>query len=260
MTEELTSEFARYQEFQVIASRSTLQYKGRQVDLKKVGDELGVRFLVTGSVRKDPETIKVTVQLLDAHTNNQIWCEGFKRDLKAACLIELQEEIARKVVGTIADHYGSITRRLCREAPKTTPATLMTYDAVLRFYHYETVLTPEAFVTALSALERAIELDPGYGLAWSMLGHLHADNFALGFCEIEAPLEKALEFAKKGLMIAPENQFAHDALSMVYFHRGDKDQFLKHVHETISLNPNAPYIVGVAGWHLALGGAGVGPS
>jgi adenylate cyclase len=135
-----------------------------------------------------------------------------------------------------------------------TPSTLLAYDAVLRFYHYETVLTPKAFQTALSALERAVELDPEYGLAWSMLGHLHADNYALGFCEIEAPLEKALMFAKKGVMLAPENQFAQDALSLVYFHRGDKEQFLKHVHKTISLNPNAPYIVGVAGWHLALYG------
>jgi adenylate cyclase len=87
-----------------------------------------------------------------------------------------------------------------------------------------------------------------------MLGHLHADNHALGFCEIEAPLEKALTFAQKGVALAPNNQFAQDALTLVYFHRGDKKSFLQHVEETLALNPNSPYVVGVAGWHMALYG------
>jgi adenylate cyclase len=87
-----------------------------------------------------------------------------------------------------------------------------------------------------------------------MLGHLHADNYALGFCIIEAPLEKALKSAQKGVALAPGNQFAWDAMSLVYFHQSDKDSFLQHVEQTLGLNPNAPYVVGVAGWHMALFG------
>jgi adenylate cyclase len=147
-----------------------------------------------------------------------------------------------------------ISRKLSRESRKKTPADLRAYDAILRFYHYETELTPEAFQKAVAALEQAIEIDPEYGLAWAMLGHLHADNHALGFREIEAPLEKALTFAQRGVLLAPDNQFAHDALTLVYFHRGDKDFFLQHAEETIALNPNSPYIVGVAGWHMMLYG------
>jgi adenylate cyclase len=165
-------------------------------------------------------------------------------------LIAVQEEIANRVIGAIADQYGLIKRRLSRESRKKAPADLKAYDAILRFYHYETKLTPQAFEKALAALEQAIEIDPEYGLAWAMLGHLHADNHALGFCEIEAPLEKALTFARKGVALAPDNQFAQDALTLVYFHRGDKELFLQHVEETIALNPNSPYIVGVAGWHM----------
>jgi adenylate cyclase len=67
-------------------------------------------------------------------------------------------------------------------------------------------------------------------------------------------LEKALTFAQKGVALSPENQFARDALSLVYFHRGDKELFLQHVEQTIALNPNSPYIIGVAGWHMALYG------
>jgi adenylate cyclase len=254
LTEELTVELARFQEFQVIASQSTMRFKGQKVDPKKVGRDLGVRFVLMGSIRKDLEIIKVTIRLLDTATAGQIWGESYKRDQTAADLIAVQEEIAHRVVGAIADQYGLITRRLSRESRKKAPADLKVYDAILRFYHYESELTPQAFEKALAALERAIDIDPEYGLAWAMLGHLHADNHALGFCEIEAPLEKALTFAQKGVALEPDSQFVQDALTLVHFHRGDKEHFLKHVAQTIALNPNSPYVVGVAGWHMALYG------
>jgi adenylate cyclase len=252
LTEELTTELARYQDFQVIASQSTMQFRGRDADPREVGSALGVRFLLAGSVRKDWKTVKVTIRLVDTSTGVQIWEESFKRDLTAADLISLQESIAQRVTGAIADQYGLISRRLSAESRKKAPADLMVYDAVLRFYHYEIVMTPETFEETLKALERAVEIDPEYGLAWAMLGHLHADNHALGFCEMEVPLEKAMHCAQKGVTLAPENQFALDALALVHFHRGDKELFLKQVEQTIALNPNSPYFIGVAGWHMML--------
>jgi adenylate cyclase len=254
LTEELTAEFARYQEFRVIAAQSTMRFKDRKVGPREAGRDLGVRFLLTGSIRKDLKTVKVAIRLIDASTAAQIWGESYRRDLTAAYLIALQEEIAYSIVGVIADQYGLISRKLSRESRKKPPADLKAYDAILRFYHYETKLTPQVFEKALAALEQAIEVDPEYGLAWAMLGHLHADNHALGFREIEASLEKALTFAQKGVALAPRNQFAWDALTLVYFHRGNKDFFLQHAEETIALNPNSPYIVGVAGWHMMLYG------
>jgi len=254
ITEELTAELARYLDFQVIASQSTMRFKDQKVDPRKISSDLGVNFLLTGSVRKDLKKVKVMIQLLDASTVRQIWRKSYIRELTAGDLIALQEKIVRSVVGSIADHYGFITRKLSREASKKTPADIKAYDAILRFYHYETVLTPLAFEDAMAALKQAVELDPEYGIAWAMLGHLYADNYALDFCEIEAPLEKALVSAQKGVALAPKNQFVQDALTLVYFHRGNKKLFFKTVEETIALNPNAPYIVGVAGWHLALYG------
>jgi adenylate cyclase len=254
LTEELTIELARYQDFRVIASQSTMRFKDQTVDIRQVGRDLDVQFLLAGSVRRDSKTVKVTIRLLDTSTGVQIWGESYKRDQTAADLIAVQEEIAGRVVGVIADQYGIINRGLSKESHKKAPADLRAYDAVLRFYHYETELTPQAFAEALAALEQAVKIDPEYGLAWSMLGHLHADNYALGFCEIEEPLDKALTYAKKGVALAPQNQLARDALTLVYFHRGDKELFLQHAEQAIALNPNSPYIVGVAGWHMILFG------
>ena len=125
---------------------------------------------------------------------------------------------------------------------------------MLRFYHYETVLTPASFTVALQALARAVESEPAYGLAWSMLGHLHADNHALGFLAIDDNLGKALEYAKKGVALEPDSQFAWDALALTHFHLGNRELLLETIDKTIALNPNSPYIVGVAGWHLSLYG------
>jgi adenylate cyclase len=194
------------------------------------------------------------VQLLDTSTAEQIWGQSYKRDYTAADLIGIQEDIAGRVVGVVADQWGLIERRLSKESSKKAPADINVYDAVLRFYHYETELTSEAFEDALAALRRATETEPDYGLAWSMLGHLHADNHALGFSEIDGSLDRALKFSKKGLAIEPESQFAWDALAVVYFHLGDKELLLETIEKTIALNPNSPYIVGVAGWHMTLYG------
>jgi adenylate cyclase len=254
LTEELTAEIMRYQNFRVIASQSTMQFKDQNVDSRQIGRDLGVQFLLKGSVRRDSKSVKVTIQLLDTSTAEQIWGESYKRDQTAADLIAVQEDIAHEVIGVVSDHYGLIKRKMSMESRKKAPADLEAYDAILRFYQYETELIPEAFEKALTALKQAIQIDPEYGLAWAMLGHLHADNHALGFCEIEEPLEKALIYAQKGVALAPNSQFAQDALTLVYFHRGDKELFLQQAEETIALNPNAPYIVGVAGWHMILFG------
>jgi len=254
LTEELTAELARYQELNVIASQSTMQFRDQGVDPRIIGRKLNVRFLLAGSVRIDGETIKISTRLIDTTNNAQIWTASYRRDMTPANLIELQEEIAQNTVGALADQFGQITRELSKESRKKPPKELAVYDAILRFYRYESVLTPASFQEALNAMEKAVEIDPEYGLAWAVLGHLHADNHALGFCEIDKPLEKALKYAHKGLALEPENQFVHDALTLVYFHRGEKASFLKHLDTTLALNPNAPYIVGVAGWHLALYG------
>lgn len=254
LTEEFTTELARYQDFRVIASQSTMRYKGEEADVQSIGRNLKVRFLLSGSVRKDSDTVKVSVRLVDTSSGGQIWGESYKRELSASNLIAIQEAIGRRVIGAVADHFGMMTRRLALESRQRAPVDMRAYDAILRFYRYETELTPTSFKAALAALERAVEVEPDYGLAWSMLGHLYADNYALGFCEIETPLEKALAYAQRGMALSPENQFASDALTLIYFHLGDKTLFFKHVEMTIALNPNSPYIVGVAGWHMMLYG------
>ena len=252
LTEELTSELARYQDISVIASQTSLQFKEKAKSYQHIGEEIGARFLLEGTIRTSKDEIKTTFHLIDSQTTERVWQKDAKGAFAPENLILMQEQLAQSVIGCIADQFGALTRVLSREARKSIPSSLQSYDAVLRFHQFEKNLTKEAFESALSALENAVEADPDYGLAWSILGHLLADNHALIFCEIESSLDKAEQFAKKGVALIPENQFAHDALALVYFHRGDKQLFLRHAGEALLLNPNAPYIVGVSGWHMML--------
>lgn len=254
LTEELTAELARYQDLVVIASQSTLPFKENKKDYSAIGFTIRARFLLEGSYRQNAGTYKITFRLIDSSSSQQVWSSSYKGRLDPGNLIHLQEQTAQSVISCIADQFGAITRLLSKESPKQVPANIKSYDAVLRFYQFENQLTKEAFKSALVALERTVESDPEYGLAWSTLGHLYADNHALGFCDIKSSLVKAEQCAKKGISLIPNNQFAHDALALVYFQLNNKKRFLEQANTAIGLNPNAPYIVGVTGWHLILFG------
>ncbi len=99
LAEELTSELARYQELRVIAYQSTRRWKGKKIDPRAAGQDLGVRFLVEGSIRKDAKTVKIDLHVVDTQNGQRVWGEQYCRELKADSLIALQEEIARQVVG-----------------------------------------------------------------------------------------------------------------------------------------------------------------
>ena len=97
LAEELTSELARYQELRVIAYQSTRRWRGKKIDARAVGRDLGVRFLVEGSIRKDAKTVKIDLHVVDTQNGQRVWGQQFCRELKADSLIALQEEMALRV-------------------------------------------------------------------------------------------------------------------------------------------------------------------
>jgi adenylate cyclase len=254
LAEELTSELARYQDLKVIAYQSTLHWKGKEHDVREVGRDLGVRFLVKGSVRKAAGNVKIVIQVLDTLNRQQLWGEQYCRELKADHFIALQEEIARQVVAKIGSQYGIIPRTLSRESRLKPPESLETYEAFLRFYHHVTIMTPQTFTETLEVLEQAVQREPSSGFAWSLLAFLYGQSYALELATLESPLEQALAAAQKGAGLEPENQITRAALAHVYFFRNERELFLSEAETALALNPNAPVPVGFLGWLLALYG------
>jgi adenylate cyclase len=254
LAEELTSELARYQDLKVIAYQSTLHWKGKEHDVREVGRDLGVRFLVEGSVRKAAKTVKIAIHLIDALNGQSLWGEQYCRELKADTLIALQEEIARQVVARMGDVYGVIPQTLSRESRKKPPEALETYEAILRFYRHITIMSHQTFSESLTALEQAVTRDPEFGLAWSLLAFLYGQSYSLQLGPMDSPLEGAWRAAQKGTVLEPENQIARASLAHVHFFRNERELFVSEAETALALNPNAPAPIAFLGWLLALYG------
>ncbi len=254
LTEELTHELARYQGLSVVASYSTVQMKNERAGAREMAQRLGVRFLLEGGVRRDVDLIKISVRLIDTATELQVWSEQYRRELKTVSLIAVQEEISGKVAGKIGDLFGVISWRMSRESLKKPPGSLNTYDAFLRYFHFLLSLTSESLTAAFKALEDAVAEEPENGLAWSLLAHLYANNYALEYFQADTSIETATAMARKGVVLDPENQLAHLILAFVLFLQNERDAFFREAETAFTLNPNNPASISWVGWARALYG------
>ncbi|UCF19074.1 MAG: hypothetical protein JSU87_14255 [Gemmatimonadota bacterium] len=251
---ELVSEVNRYQDVVAVPCQEVVPVGGGEVQLRDPGRQIGARFLVGGSVRRDTSRIKVAVQLTDAITDRQIWGDAYSIDLGARGLIETQEEIARSVIAAIAGEYGIIARRLSQESRHKPPAELSTFEALLRYHHYMLVLTAEAGESAFAALQRATEHEPEYAPAWAGLANLYCHAVVFDRPGIEDPLEIAFAHAQRAAALDPGSQLARTILAYVYLLRGDVDQFRREAEFALVLNPSSPNYAGTIGYLYASAG------
>lgn len=256
LTEELCSELSRYLALGVIPCRREMLPAGEASDHVELSRRLGARFLLEGSVRRSEEVVKVSARLVDGPQGRQIWAEGYTRPLSAGGLIEIQEEIARSVSAAVGSEYGVILRQLAAEARKVAPAHLSTYEAVLRWFDFETAPTPEGAAQCLAALQAAVEREPDYGPAWAALAQLMGQAYILARPDVENPLGRNAEYARKGAALAPRSQLAQAVLAHSHYLRGEREAFLREIEAMLQLNPGSPFYVGAAGYLLVLAGEG----
>jgi adenylate cyclase len=254
LVEELISELNRYDEVISIPCRehgSAGEGPGR---LRELSREVGARFVLGGSVRRDASHWKVSVHLLDAVNGHQIWGETYKVELEAARLIATQEQIARSAISSIAGEYGVIAQRLSQESRSTSPAELSTYEALLRYHHYMLVMTASAGEQAFAALQQATEREPDYGPTWSALANVFAHAYILERSGIDAPLKHATRYALRGVALEPRSQLARTIMAYVYLLRDEMDRFHQEADAALALNPHSPNYVGTIGYLLVHAG------
>jgi adenylate cyclase len=252
-TQELIIELSRYEDFQVIISdESSVEADRNQVH--DTGSADGARFIITGSVRKAEKTIKISIQLVDPASGEYIWGEQFRRDLTAANLLTIQEEIVYEIITNIAGEFGIIPRRLYYEGRKKPLPDLQTYDATLRFYHYQSNLSPETYLAAFQALEQAVARDPECGMACAMLADLYLNAFALDLTGGEDGREQAQELIRIAVQTEPENQLVRIISALRFFHLNQRSEFMREMSKAEALNPRSPLRLGSIGYFLALYG------
>lgn len=250
LTEEIITALSKTPKLLVIARTSSFKYKGKEVDVRTVGRELGVRYVLEGSVRKAGNTVRITAQLVDANTGNDVWAERYDRELKD--IFAIQDEITMKVVIAMRVNLTvGEQARLLGKSTKNLEAYLKFLEGLEQLLRYN----KEANARAKQLLEEAITLDPEFGLAYSLLGRCHWSDAAFGWSGSPSKsLQKAFKLAQKALSLDDSLCDPHSLLGSIYILRGQREKAIDEGERAVELCPNGAFQISNLGWILKCAG------
>ena len=255
LTEDIITGLSRFHDFYVIARNSTFRYKGRAVDVREVGRDLGVKFVLEGSVRRSADRIRVTAQLLDATNGTHLWAESYDRNLTTGTIFDIQDDITSKVVIKIGDPLGgTIARTGLDQMRKGEIVGLHAYDCVLKARDYFASFDPAAHVVARSCLEDAVKNNSHYADAWAWLALVYCDEYAFGYSPRPDSVERAIAAGRRSIELDPANQMGHWFLARALFFSHQLENFRSEAERAIALNVNNATVVGAAGLYLSYAG------
>ena len=249
ITEDIINALSRLRWFFVIARNSTFVYKGQAADVRQVGRDLGVRYVLEGSVRKSGQRIRITSQLLDANTSNQIWSERYDRELTD--IFALQDEITASVTSAIEP------KLLAAEGTRTESRStedLDAWDMVARAVSHFWKLTANDSATAIDMLRDAVKRHPNYAPAHSMLAFALFASGYVGWLPPGTDRDFAAGLARRAAEIDDSDPWAHMALGYFEFTGRNTEQAVRHFRAALDLNPNFAAAEGSIGFALALDG------
>src|SRR5215472_16431431 len=234
ITEDIISMLAGWRAFPVIARNSTFTYKGQSVDIKKVGEELGVRYVHEGSVRKSGRRVRVTAQLIQSDTNHHIMAERYDRDLTD--LFDLQDEIAHAIAGAIEPEILKFERARIAERPQSSEDAYELYQRGMWHHHR---YTRDDHREAQAYFRRALAIDPQYPQAIAALSIVVCQVAFLGWAEsAEAYFAEAYELGESAIRLDPRYPNAHYALGLVCMWTQRIDRGIAAFEEAIRLKPS----------------------
>jgi len=242
ITEDIITELSRFQNFRVLARASAFSVRQQSISVAECSSELGVNYILEGSVRRSGNRVRITTELIDARTGLQIWTERYDRDLLD--VFELQDEIARTIVAVVPKQ---LERDVLTRVNRQVPADLSAYDCLLRAKLHHHKYTPEDNEQAVQLLQQAIELDPCYAAAHGWLGCVLGQAIALGQGNPAELLERDLNAVRTGLSLDENDIECHRILCEYYMVTGQWDDAQRHHDKAYSLNPNDARIVAQRG-------------
>ena len=237
LTEDIVTGLSRFSYLRVIARSSTLGLTSEAVDVRSVGQQLGARYVMEGSLRQAASKVRLAVQLIDATTGAHLWAENYERSFEPDSVFELQDDLVPRIVSTVADLHGVLPRSMSEAVRNRAPDQLSAYEAVLRSFGYAELVTPKALVDTLTCLELAIAKAPAYADAWAMLALMYTQDHGQGFNLHEDSLNRAKAAARKAIELAPANSLAWGGLARVQFFQKEFESFRNSVERAIALNP-----------------------
>jgi TolB-like protein/class 3 adenylate cyclase/Tfp pilus assembly protein PilF len=235
ITEDITSDLSKIAGLFVIARNSAFTYKGKAVKVQDVSREMGVRYVLEGSVRKAGEQVRITAQLVDATTGQHLWTERYDRPLTG--IFAVQDEITQQIAVHLNVEMWEAERERVRRIPTEN---LSAYDAFLRGSEYFLRgATKETHAQARQMFERAIELDPQYAAAYQALGGNYFLEWAAQWSQDPQTLEQALTLAQKAIILDESLSWAHALLGNIYLWKKQHEQALAEGELAVALDPNS---------------------
>ena len=249
ISEDLITALSKLRWFYVIARNSSFVYKGKSVHHQKIGEDLGVGYVVEGSVRKEGDHVRIAAQLVDVATGSHLWAERYDRDL--ADVFAVQDEITQAVVAAIEPQlYAAENFRVRRRAPDNMDA----WGLVMRALSHYWRVTRQDNLVAQALLEKAIAVDPAYGQALSLLAACHTFSAHMGWEDMAKAVSTAERAALAAILADSEDAWAHYALASVYLFYRRFDDCLAEFELALRLNPSFSPARGIYGLALAYRG------
>jgi len=236
ITEDIITELSRFRSLFVIARNSSFTFKGKAKNVQDIARELGVAYVVEGSVRRATDRVRITVQLVDGATGNHLWAERYDRDMRD--IFALQDEVAQSVASTVSGQVEVVGRD---RAARLSPTELRAYDLLLRAKALTLNYTRTDNAQALACAERAAELDPSSARAHTHAAWCHLyDHMAWWTADRGKSLTEAYKLARRAVELDEVDSFAHAILGAIQLFRREFDEALLDTERAVNLNPNDP--------------------
>jgi adenylate cyclase len=239
LTEDIITELSRFRDLLVISRNSTFVHKGKAVKVQEVARQLGVEYVLEGSVRKVGDRVRVTVQLIDAQTDRHVWAERYDRKLED--IFAIQDEVTGAIVSTLPGRVEAATQE---RAKRQRTDNMAAYECVLaaKVLHHRS--QREANAEAQGLLDRAIALDPNYAHAHAWKACVLGQTWIYGWCEDrDATFQMVADELQIALALDDNDSDVHRILAAVNLTRNDHDKAAYHQERALTLNPNYDLVV-----------------
>ncbi|MBI3528397.1 MAG: adenylate/guanylate cyclase domain-containing protein [Betaproteobacteria bacterium] len=233
IVEDLITDLSKLSGLFVIARNSTFSYKGKAVRVQQVGRELGVRYVLEGSVRKVGDHVRITGQLIDASSGRHLWADRYDRRLDD--VFAVQDEITRRIVDALAI---TLTRGEQQQRERRRTDLPEAYDCLLRGIDYLQRTTSESNIAARRMLEKAVDLDPKFAEAYALLSHTYHRDWTMGWSQERQTLERAFEFAERAIALDDLLPAAYRALATALLWQRAHDKAIIVAQRAVDLAPS----------------------
>jgi TolB-like protein len=233
ISEDIITALSKLRWFFVIARNSSFVYKGRSVHISEIARELGVRYVVEGSVRRSGDQVRISAQLNDVTTGSHLWAERYDRSIED--VFAVQDEITEAIVSAVEPHLYAAESFRAQHKP---PGSLDAWDLVMRALSHYWRVTQEDNTAAQALLEKAIEIDPHYGKALGLLANSRIFGAHMGWAPMGSVLEQATREALAAVEADSEDAWAHIGLAYSYLFARRFDDAIAEFELALRLNPN----------------------